>query len=45
VRKPIGITVPHREVGYRESPTLTELMKLVAKLEARIEKLEQKEKK
>lgn len=39
-RKPIGLTVPYREVGYKEQPTLADLEKKVKALENRIAKLE-----
>ena len=39
-RKPIGLTVPYREIGYKDPPTLAELEKKIKTLEQRIEKLE-----
>jgi hypothetical protein len=44
MRKPIGITVPYREVGYKEKPTIEELEKKLKELEKRIEKLEKERK-
>lgn len=44
MRKPIGITVPYREVGYKED-ALKVLEEKVKALEKRIEQLEKKEKK
>ena len=44
MRKPIGITVPYREIGYKEKPTLEQLQKMVKDLEKRIEKLEKEKK-
>ena len=43
MRKPIGITVPYREVGYQEPIKVLE--EKVKALEKRIEQLEKKEKK
>lgn len=40
-RRPIGLTVPYREVGYKEPPTMQELEKKIKQLEERIKKLEQ----
>lgn len=40
-RKPIGLTVPYREIGYKEPPTLTALEKKVKALEQRVKQLEQ----
>ena len=39
-RKPIGLTVPYREKGYKEQATLADLEKKVKALENRIAKLE-----
>jgi hypothetical protein len=44
VRKPIGITVPYREVGYKKKATLEELEKKLKELEERIEQLEKEKK-
>ena len=44
MRKPIGITVPYREVGYKED-AMKVLEEKVKALEKRIEQLEKKEKK
>ena len=44
MRKPIGITVPYREVGYKED-AFKVLEEKVKALEKRIEQLEKKEKK
>jgi len=44
LRKPIGITVPYREVGYKEKATLEELEKKLKALEKRIEQLEKEKK-
>lgn len=38
-RKPIGLTVPYREVGYKEQP-LAQLEKKVKDLESRVKKIE-----
>lgn len=43
-RRPIGLTVPYREVGYREPATLATLEKKIKELEERIKKLEQEKK-
>lgn len=43
-RRPIGLTVPYREVGYKEPSTLTQLEKKIKELEERIKKLEQEKK-
>jgi hypothetical protein len=47
-RKPIGITVPYREVGYKE-PTLREMERklyqiemLIKKIQKRLDEYEQK---
>lgn len=39
-RKPIGLTVPYREVGYKEPPTVAELEKKLKALTARVAQLE-----
>ena len=39
-RKPIGLTVPYREVGYKEPSTLAALEKQIKELKQRVEKLE-----
>ena len=44
MRKPIGITVPYREVGYKEKATLEEFEKKIKALEKRIEQLEKEKK-
>lgn len=41
MRKPIGITVPYREVGYREPTTLAALEQKIKALELRVKQLEQ----
>ena len=44
-RKPIGLTVPYREAGYKETPThLALIEKRLKELEDRIKKLEQEKK-
>ena len=43
-RKPIGLTVPYREVGYKEKPSLEQLEKKLKELEQRIAKLEKEKK-
>ena len=43
-RKPIGLTVPYREVGYKEPSTLVQLEQKIKQLEERIKKLEQNDK-
>ena len=43
MRKPIGITVPYREIGYKDPIKVLE--EKVKALEKRIEQLEKKEKK
>jgi polyhydroxyalkanoate synthesis regulator phasin len=42
MRKPIGITVPYREVGYKEP--IKELEEKLKALEKRIEQLEKEKK-
>lgn len=44
MRKPVGITIPYREVGYKEKPTIEQLEKKVKDLEKRIELLEKEKK-
>lgn len=39
-RKPIGLTVPYREIGYKEPSTLAALEKKVKELESRVKKIE-----
>lgn len=39
-RKPIGLTVPYREVGYKEPPTIAALEQKIKALEARVAQLE-----
>lgn len=39
-RKPIGLTVPYREVGYKEPTTLAELEKKLKALTERVAQLE-----
>jgi hypothetical protein len=43
-RKPIGLTVPYREVGYKEKSPLEQLEKKLKELEKRIEQLEKEKK-
>jgi polyhydroxyalkanoate synthesis regulator phasin len=43
MRKPIGITVPYREVGYKEDP-IKVLEEKVKALEKRVEQLEKQRK-
>ena len=38
-RKPIGLTVPYREIGYKEN-SLEKLEKKVKELESRVKKIE-----
>jgi len=40
-RKPIGLTVPYREVGQKEPTTLAALENKIKVLELRIKRLEQ----
>jgi hypothetical protein len=44
MRKFIGITVPYREVSYKEKATLEELEKKIKALDKRIEQLEKEKK-
>ena len=41
MRKPVGITVPYREVGYKE-PTLRELERKLQNLETLVQKLKER---
>ena len=43
-RRPIGLTVPYREKGYKEPPTIAQLEKKIKELEERIKKLEKEQK-
>ena len=46
-RRPIGLTVPYREVGYKEPATIQALEQKIKELTERVKKLEEqlKEKK